>query len=46
MALFQALVAKLEANLDILEKSMDQGGLTWRRKREKKGFEIKLKPDL
>ncbi len=43
--LFKALVAKLEANLEILQKSVHQGQLTWRKKKEK-GFEIRLKPDI
>ena len=37
--------AKWEANQATLERSLQQGVITWRRRRDGR-FEVKLKPDL
>lgn len=36
---------KWEANQSTLAKSLDQGALSWRRRKDG-GFDVKLKPDL
>jgi hypothetical protein len=46
LELVAAIDAKLSANSGTVQKSLDFGRLTWRRRPGKPGFEVSLEPKL
>ena len=44
--LINIIIKKLQANPEVIQKSLNAGRLTWRRKKKDGMFEVRLEPKL